>query len=101
MFVNTGYLEVKPGAIEQVLAILTRPDPDLVAAGCLVYEVGKDKDNANLIQVVEVWHSAEDHKKSLQLPSVRQAIAEAMPYLTGNMGGTAFESLGSPLREGK
>ena len=48
--------------------------------------------------VCELWESPESHRASLQLDSVRAAIAEAMPLLSGEMGGNQFMVLGSPLR---
>lgn len=47
--------------------------------------------------VVELWESAEAHSASLQLESVRAAIAEAMPLLSGKMGGFRFQVAGSPF----
>jgi quinol monooxygenase YgiN len=38
---------------------------------------------------MEVWASRNAHRASLQLPETRQAIAEAMPLLTGE-----FQSIG-------
>lgn len=43
--------------------------------------------------------SAEAHRASLELDSVRAAIAEAMPLLSGEMGGSQFSVVGSPLRD--
>lgn len=39
------------------------------------------------------------HKASLQLESVQAAIAEAMPLLSGEMGGYQFQVSGSPLNQ--
>ena len=50
--------------------------------------------------MVEVWESAEAHAASLQLDTVKGAIAEAMPLLTGEMSGVRFESADSPIRSG-
>jgi quinol monooxygenase YgiN len=98
-FANVGTLEVKAGRREDVLAILTRPNPQLRDAGCLMYEVGTSDDAPDTIFVSELWTSAEAHRDSLQLDSVRAAISEAMPLLTGTMGGHQFTVTGSPLRD--
>lgn len=98
-FANVGTLGVKPGARDQVIAILTRANAELAkAAGCLLYEVGVNDDTPDTVFVVELWESAEAHQASLQLESVRAAIAEAMPLLSGEMGGSRFDVVGSPLR---
>ncbi|QTV80815.1 putative quinol monooxygenase [Microbacterium sp. NIBRBAC000506063] len=98
-FVNAGTLGVLPGRREEVVSILTRRSPDLAAAGCLLYEVGIDDDRPDTVFVVELWESAEAHGASLRLDSVRASIAEAMPLLSGEMGGFRFTVIGSPLRD--
>ena len=80
-----------------MVAILTRRSADLADAGCLLYEVGVNDDEPDTVYVVELWESADAHRASLQLPSVKAAIAEAMPMLSGQMGGFRFDVLGSPL----
>lgn len=96
-FANVGTLSVKPGQRDTVLAILTRSNPELLQAGCLLYEVGISEDSPDTVFVTELWTSAQAHQASLQLPSVQEAIAEAMPQLTGEMGGFRFDVVGSPL----
>jgi quinol monooxygenase YgiN len=97
-FATAGTLEALPGRRDEVVALLVRPNPDLAAAGCLLYEVGVDDEEPDTVFVVELWESAASHRASLQLDSVRAAIAEAMPLLTGRMGGSRFTVAGSPLR---
>ena len=96
-FANVGSLGVQPGRRDEVVAILTRRSDDLADAGCLLYEVGVNDDEPDTVYVVELWESADAHRASLQLPSVKAAIAEAMPMLSGQMGGFRFDVLGSPL----
>jgi quinol monooxygenase YgiN len=97
-FANVGSLGTKPGQRDAVVAILLRPMPGLKEAGCLLYEVGINDDAPDTVFVCELWESPEAHRASLQLDSVRAAIAEAMPLLSGEMGGNQFRVLGSPLR---
>lgn len=98
-FANVGTLGVKPGNRAALVEILTRANPELgPAAGCLLYEVGVNDDELDCVFVIELWESAEAHQASLQLESVRAAIAEAMPLLSGQMSGTQFSVLGSPCR---
>lgn len=98
-FANVGSLGAQPGRRDQVVAILTRANPDLKEAGCLLYEVGTSEDDPDTVFVTELWESAAAHQASLQLPSVQAAIAEAMPLLSGQMGGHRFTVAGSPLRD--
>lgn len=97
-FANVGTLGTQPGQREAVIAILTRSNPQLAEAGCLLYEVGTSEEQPDTVFVTELWTSSETHQESLQLPSVREAIAEAMPLLTGEMSGFQYEVSGSPLR---
>jgi quinol monooxygenase YgiN len=97
-FANVGTLGVRPGRRDDVVAILTRRNSQLNKAGCLLYEVGISDDEPNTVFVAELWTSAEAHRASLQLASVRAAIHEAMPLLSGEMHGSQFTVAGSPLR---
>ena len=47
--------------------------------GCLSYVVAKDPADKNAIWITEVWDSKESHKASLQLPTVKAAIAKGRP----------------------
>ena len=99
-FISYGTLGAKPGKGAELVAILTRPHTEMADLGCLVYEVGTTEDDPETVHVVEVWSSAEAHAASLQLDSVKAAIAEAMPLLNGEMTGARFGSAGSPIRNG-
>jgi quinol monooxygenase YgiN len=98
-FANVGNLGTKPGQRDAVVAILLRPKPELRDAGCLLYEVGVNEESPDAVFVCELWESEEAHQESLTLESVRAAINEAMPMLSGEMGGTRFTVLGSPIRD--
>ena len=97
-FANVGSFETKPGQRDAVVAILLRPMPELREAGCLLYEVGVNEDSPDTVFVCELWESPEAHRASMELDGVQAAIFEAMPLLTGTMGGNQFTVLGSPLR---
>lgn len=98
-FANVGTLGTQPGKRDEVVAILTRRNPQLNEAGCLMYEVGINDDDPDTVFVAELWTSPEAHQASLKLDNVRAAIAEAMPLLSGQMGGSQFSVAGSPLRD--
>ncbi len=97
-FANVGVLGVKPGHRDDVVAILSRPNLGNGDIGCLLYEVGVNDEHPDMVFVMELWESPEAHHASLQLDEVRAAIAEAMPYLSGEMSGNSFTVVGSPLR---
>ncbi|TWE07323.1 putative quinol monooxygenase [Rudaeicoccus suwonensis] len=98
-FVNVGTLGVLPGKRDELVAILTRRSQVLADIGCQLYEVGINEAEPDAVFVVELWESEDAHTASLQLDSVRAAISEAMPLLSGKMGGLRFRVVGSPLRD--
>ena len=98
-FANMGTLGTLPGKRDELVEMLTRWSPELADAGCLLYEVGINDDFPDTVFVAELWVSEDAHQASLQLDSVRAAIGKAMPLLSGEMDGTRFTVLGSPLRE--
>lgn len=97
-YVNAGSLGTVAGARDRLVEILTRRSADLAQAGCLLYEVGVSDEHPDTVFVVELWESAAAHQGSLNLASVRAAIDEARPLLSGEMGGFRFDVVGSPLR---
>lgn len=98
-YANVGTLGCLPGRREELVALLTRRSTELQDAGCLLYEVGTNDEQPDTVFVAELWTSAEAHRGSLQLDSVRAAIAQARPLLSGDMGGFGFEVAGSPLHD--
>ncbi|HEY4898336.1 MAG TPA: antibiotic biosynthesis monooxygenase [Candidatus Nanopelagicaceae bacterium] len=100
-FANIGKLGVKSGHRDKVVEILVRSKPELGENGCLLYEVGINDEFDDTVFISELWESSEAHKASLQLPSVKLAIQEAMPFLSGEMSGSQFSVVGSPLRDSK
>jgi quinol monooxygenase YgiN len=89
-----GKLTAQPGKRQAVVDILLRDVEELKAAGCDLYMVSLASDHPDVIWVTEVWTSSEAHRASLQLPSVKKAIAEAMPMLTKEFGGSEFSVVG-------
>jgi len=98
IYANIGSLGAQPGKRDTVVEILTRLNPDLMEAGCLLYEVGTNDDEPDTVFVMELWESLEAHQQSLQLDSVKAAIDEAMPLLSGSLESKDFSVVGSPLR---
>lgn len=96
-FASMGTLTAQPGKRDAVVAILVRRSVALADIGCLSYEVGINDEFPDVVFVSELWTTRQAHEDSLTLESVRAAIGEAMPMLTGEFGGHDFEVVGSPL----
>lgn len=79
-----GSMKTQPGKREEVVAILLSGLDRLPEAGCIQYTVGVSPGDDVTIWISEVWGSKEQHDASLQLPRVKDAIARAMPMLTGD-----------------
>lgn len=99
VYANVGTLGAVSGRRDDLVELLVRRSPDLDDAGCLLYEVGVDETHPDTVFVVELWTSREAHEASLALPSVRAAIEQAKPILSGEFGGYRFDVVGSPLRD--
>jgi quinol monooxygenase YgiN len=94
-------MTARAGKRDAVVALLMRGVEGLRAIGCDLYVVNLAPDNPDVVSVFEVWGSREAHRASLQLPGVKQAIAEAMPMLTGEFEQIEFDvvgGLGLPAR---
>ncbi|WP_062296930.1 putative quinol monooxygenase [Demequina maris] len=76
-----GQLRTTPGGRGEVVAALVEGARDM--PGNLVYLVAEDAEDPTSIWVTEVWETEAAHRASLDLPSVRAAIARARPHLTG------------------
>lgn len=92
-----GTLGTQPGHRDELVVLLTRLNPELQDAGCLLYEVGINNEERDTVSVTKLWTSAEAHQNSLQLPSMKAAIREARPLLSGQMRGHQFTVVASPL----
>ena len=51
--------------------------------GCLSYVVAEDAGDPDALWVTEAWVSEDAHRASLDLPSVREAIARGRPLIAG------------------
>jgi quinol monooxygenase YgiN len=93
-----GYINAittRPGKRDEVVAILLEGLEGLRGIGCLQYTVAVDPEDEVTIRVSEVWETEEAHAASLQLPETKEAIARAMPMLTGE-----FEAVTTEVRGG-
>ncbi|MGI8665468.1 MAG: putative quinol monooxygenase [Jatrophihabitans sp.] len=98
-FVNAGTLGTLDGHRDELVATLIKRSNVLRELGCRLYEVGVSENAPDTVFVVEVWDSADAHRRSLEHPQVQAAIATARPILSGEFGGFQFNVVGSPLRD--
>ena len=96
MYGLIGKMTAKPGERDALVsAILDGSDS---MPGCRSYVVAVDPTDANAVWITEVWDDEAAHKASLALPSVKAAIARAMPligdfgpsFVTTPVGGTGI-----------
>lgn len=66
---------------DAAIAILTNGSTAL--PGCLAYIVAKDRADPDVIWITEAWDNEKSHRAALSLPVVKQAIAEAKPFIAG------------------
>ncbi|WP_232662851.1 putative quinol monooxygenase [Pseudonocardia sp. TRM90224] len=92
-FGYNGTMRTRPGRRDEVVTLLLS-GLEHPAVGCLSYVVGTDDEDADLIHVTEVWLSEQHHDDSLTLPETKDAIARAMPMLTGEFTSTRITVLG-------
>ncbi|WP_316772399.1 putative quinol monooxygenase [Streptomyces sasae] len=78
-----GSMRTRSGRRDDVVAILLSAAGSLRELGCRSYVVGLAADDPDTIVVTEVWESKEHHDASLRSPGAKEAIAAAMPMLTG------------------
>jgi quinol monooxygenase YgiN len=62
--------------------------------GCLSYVVANDPDDPNALWITEVWEDQAKHQASLQLESVKDAIARGRPLIVGFSNRVVTEPLG-------
>ncbi len=92
MFGLIGKMRAHPGKRDELLARLLGSTTGM--PGCLSYVIARDPADSDAIWITEVWDSRENHKASLQLPAVRQAIAAAMPLIAGYDSSIETEPVG-------
>ena len=81
MYGLIGRMRAQPGQRDALVAVLIEGVAGM--PGCLSYVVAEDPADADAIWITEVWDSADSHKASLALPSVREAIARGRPLIAG------------------
>lgn len=76
-----GKIVAAPGQREALMAILLEGLSNM--PGCLSYIVARDSRDSDALWVTEVWDRQASHAASLNLPSVKAAIAKGRPLIAG------------------
>ena len=92
MYGLIGRMTSKPGERDALLALMLQGAENM--PGCLSYIIAKDTGDENAVWITEVWHDEAHHQASLQLSSVRDAIAKAMPLIAGMEPGVVTDPVG-------
>ncbi len=91
----TGTFTAKKGSGDDLASILKEAAGLMkTAKGCLIYIVGQQSDDKDIIHVHEVWESKEDHDNSLNIDGVRELIGKAMPLIDGKPEGVEIDIIG-------
>ena len=94
MYAFSGSMRARPGRAGEIVTLLVDGAAALEKLGCRSYVVGVALDEPDLVCVHEVWDSKDAHDASLQDADVREAIARAMPMLTGHFETHDFDVIG-------
>jgi reactive intermediate/imine deaminase len=92
MYGLIGKMVATPGNRDALAAIILGGTGAM--PGCLSYVVAKDPREAEALWITEVWDSAESHKASLSLASVKEAITKARPLIASFGDGVQSEPIG-------
>jgi quinol monooxygenase YgiN len=92
MYGLIGKMISNPGQGDALLALLLQGTENM--PGCLSYVIAKDTQDDDVVWITEVWEDETSHHGSLQIPSVRDAIARAMPLIAGFEQGIVTDPVG-------
>ena len=87
-----GKMISRSGQREALLALLLRGTENM--PGCLSYVIAKDAQDEDAVWITEVWEDEASHHDSLQLSSVRDTIAQAMPLIADFEPGVVTDPVG-------
>jgi len=79
MYGLIGKFKAVAGKRDELIAILLADTGGM--PGCLSYIVAEDPNDPDGIWITEVWTDQEAHRASLELPSVKAAIAKGRPLI--------------------
>jgi quinol monooxygenase YgiN len=92
MYGLIGRMKAYTGKRDELAAILLGSISDV--PGCLSYVVAKDPKDPASLWVTEVWESEADHKASLALPTIREAITKGRSLIASFDEQNATEPIG-------
>ena len=92
MYGLIGKMTSQPGQRDELLGLLLQGTRNM--PGCLSYIIARDAKDEDAVWITEVWEDEASHHDSLQLPSVRDAIAKAMPLIAGFEPGVVTNPVG-------
>ena len=92
MYGLIGRMSATPGQRDALIAILLEGTGAM--PGCLSYVVAKDPTDGDAIWITEVWTDEGNHRASLKLPTVQQAIARGKPLIASFGDRTVTEPVG-------
>lgn len=81
MYGLIGKIKAKPGHRDDLAAILLRGTQNM--PGCLSYIIALDPTDADALWITEAWDNQANHKASLGLPDVQEALAAGRPLIAG------------------
>jgi quinol monooxygenase YgiN len=100
-FALLNRLTAKPGTRDRVVEILLESgklfDDN---PSCRLYLVSEAAEDPNLIWVVDLWTSEEEHAKALQQPEMRPFVEKCIPLLEGMPEQIGMVPMGGKVPEG-
>jgi quinol monooxygenase YgiN len=88
MFGLISKIKTTPGQRDALIAVLMQSTSAM--PGCLSYVVAKDAADSDGVWITEIWESRNEHRASLSLPAVQQAITHGRALIAGF--GARFET---------
>lgn len=92
MFGLIGKFRAQPGRRDALIELMLGSAGDM--PGCVSYVVARDPADEDGVWVTEVWHDAESHRASLEIPAVRAAVGKAMPLIASFESSVVTEPVG-------
>jgi len=90
MYGLIGKMTARPGQRDDLIDVLLEGVSAM--PGCLSYIVAKDIADPDAVWITEVWVDRDSHAASLDLPTVREAIARGRSMIA-EFGPEGFETM--------
>jgi quinol monooxygenase YgiN len=76
-------LTTRPGKRDEVVEILLGSGRLIDNPACYLYLVSESTDDSNVVWVIDLWSSQEEHAAALKAPELRPFVEKARPLLEG------------------